>query len=259
MKKILLFFAVAFIAVSCIKISKKEVEVKRVTEVRDLKGFKSVNIIGSTNVHYRQDSVWSVKVVAAEEMMGNVHTEVIGGRLIISQKGLGYASASEVKIGDKTFVFGSSDVDVMVSSPDLIGAMVQGSGDFVAMNNIDTDKLNVHLAGSGNVKFNEILCDTIITHLGGSGDIFISKVDAFNSALSLIGSGNIKLYQHNVGYTNIVLKGSGDIFVDFDNCGHVNSDLKGSGDIRLAGTVLSLSKESLGSGDYELDGLKISK
>lgn len=256
MKKILLFFAVAFIAVSCIKISRKEVEVKRVTEVRDLKGFKSVNIIGSTNVHYRQDSVWSVKVVAAEEMMENVKTEVIGARLIISQKGIGYASASKVKIGDKTFVFGSSDVDVMVSSPDLIGVSVQGSGDFSVQGKVDTDNIDVCMNGSGEIKCPDILCDSLRTELVGSGSIVLSKVDAFDADAMLVGSGDLKMSLQNVHTSNLLLKGSGDMVVDFIKCGSVTASLNGSGDICINGEVKTLEKEKLGSGDYKINIVK---
>ena len=86
MKKILLIIAVTLIAVSCIKVKTTTTEVKRVSEIRQLNGFKAVAIDGSPKVRYKQDSVWSVKVYASEEMMPNVRTEVVGWCLKVSLK-----------------------------------------------------------------------------------------------------------------------------------------------------------------------------
>ena len=250
MKKFFLLLAVVFIAVSCIDIKTTKTEVKRMSEVRDVKGFKSIAVEGSPIVHYKQDSVWSVKVYASEEMMKYVKTEVINGRLVVSmKKNSPLPQSYTLKIGDRLITSGNGNVDVVVSSPDIVGISVRGSGDFLAMGNIDTDKLDVRLLGSGDIKCSDVLCDTIHTELEGSGDILVSKVDAFYSSVTLIGSGDIKLSQQNVGNTNILLKGSGDISVNCANCGSVDCVLKGSGDIRLAGEVRSLKKETLGSGD----------
>lgn len=260
MKRFIFFLVVAFVVVSCIKIKTTKTEVEQVSEVRNLKDFKVIVVEGSPTVRYKQDSVWSVKVYASAEELKNVKTEVKDGKLLVAyNNNIIVKPDFTLKIDDMTIVSSCIDVEVIVSSPDLIGVGLHGSGDFVAMSDIDTDKLQTHLSGSGSLEFNNILCDTISTLLEGSGDISMSNVDAFSSAVSLIGSGDIKLHQKNVLNTNIQLKGSGDIFIDFDNCDHVNSTLKGSGDIRLAGTVRSLSKESLGSGDYELAGLRIIK
>ena len=258
MKKILLILAVTFIAMSCIKVKTTTTEVKKVSEERQLKGFKSIAIDGSPDVHYKQDSVWSVTVFASEEIMPYVRTEVKDGQLkVFLKRGHPISKEYTVKIGDKTIINGSGDVDVMVSSPDLIGITLQGSGNFVAQGKIDTDKLDIRLRGSGEIKNLDVICDTITTELVGSGDISNMKVDAFSSDVTLIGSGDIKMWQQNVRNSMILLKGSGDIFINHNNCGNVFSDLQGSGDIRLTGTVKSLNNKRLGSGDYELSGLKV--
>lgn len=260
MKKILLIIAVTLIAVSCIKVKTTTTEVKRVSEIRQLNGFKAVAIDGSPKVRYKQDSVWSVKVYASEEMMPNVRTEVVGWCLKVSLKGdLSISKEYKLKIGNKTIVGGGGEVDVVVSSPDLIGIGLNGSGAFIAEGKIDTDKLDVVLRGSGEIECQDILCDTISIEAVGSGSVKLMKVDALASYASLVGSGDIKMWQQNVRQSAIQLKGSGDITVDFKDCGDVACDLQGSGDIRLSGNVETFKKETLGSGDYELARLSVSK
>ena len=251
MKKFFLLFTVMLITASCVEIKTTTTEEKRVTEERNIKGFKSIKVEGAPNVHYKQDTAWSVKVIAQKDIIKNVRTEVIDGRLVVSQTP---QKSFLIKVGGNTIVDASSDVDVVVSSPDIIGINMLGSGCFIAMGNINTDKLNICLQGSGDIKCSDIICDTIHTQLKGSGDIVVSKVDAFSSDISLIGSGDIKLTQHNVNTTKINLKGSGDIVVNSDNCGSVDCELNGSGDIRLAGDVKSLNRKTNGSGEISFTG-----
>ena len=54
-------------------------------------------------------------------------------------------------------------MEVYVTSPDLIGVTLKGSGEFISSEKVDSDNLEITLAGSGDILFTEIICDKIKT------------------------------------------------------------------------------------------------
>ena len=250
MKKAILFL-VAIFAVACtsqLYASDKD----KVTETRPLKGFERIRLLGSPNIKYTQGKTWSVRVEAPKSVIKNVITRVENHCLVVNMK--------SNRVG--VFNFGSlnsNKVTIYVTSPDLIGVEVQGSGDFECKTKLDTDNLDLSLRGSGDVKFSDIICDRIRTSLIGSGDIDIKYVEARNSSVELIGSGDVSIKQGKVDQTQIELKGSGDIKVHCDKCRVVNCNLYGSGDITLTGVITRLNQNTRGSGDIHTKGLQIKK
>lgn len=242
--------------VSCVSCGRNGVEVfdegTDVTQVRHLKGFNRIEILGSPTVYYTQSDSFSVKVEGPERLVDNIITKVEDGILLIRNKG---------KIGMININFGNlKDVVVYVKSPDLIGVLLSGSGDFICQNRIDTDEMSVVLRGSGDMTFNDILCDHCTAELTGSGDIDIQRLEALSSSVTLIGSGDVDVFQSNVQETDIMLRGSGDIAVRFDgDCKKVDCQLVGSGDISLRGKVERFSQQKSGSGDIDIDKLVIEK
>ena len=152
-----------------------------------------------------------------------------------------------------------NDITILVTSPDLIGVELQGSGDFECKSHLDTDHLDVMLKGSGDIFFADIICDKLSTSVVGSGDLTINKVIAQAAEINLVGSGDIKIKEQKVNDTKVGLKDSGDISLTFQNCGVVDCRLLGSGDIILQGDVTKLNSYTRGSGDIHTQKLKIGK
>lgn len=252
MKKFLLLILAMVLMASCASAA-GEVEGAGV-QTRKVKKFTQIKLEGSVIVRYSQGKGVSVKVKAPSDRMKDVKTYVDGQTLVVSLNGNNNSVWN---------LFGkrrNDDViEVYVSSPDLVGVSLLGSGDFVCSGHLDTDNLGIMLRGSGDITFNDIICDNIRTELVGSGDIQLKKVDALNSEVILVGSGDINISQKNVRKTTVDLKGSGDISISFDGCGAVESELKGSGDISLSGRVKSFSKRAIGSGDYHTSRLTVKK
>jgi DUF4097 and DUF4098 domain-containing protein YvlB len=185
-------------------------------------------------------------VKAPKKLIDRVVTRKDGNTLVVSMKSGSFFNSIK---GD--------DVTVYVTSPDLIGVEVQGSGDFESKGRVDTDHLDLSVRGSGDIDFANIICDRIKASLVGSGDIDIKYVDAKQSDIELVGSGDLKITQSKVSQTKIELKGSGDVKVNCKDCGTVDCRLVGSGDITLSGTIRKLNQTSRGSGDIHTDQLKI--
>jgi len=244
MKKVL--FLLATLAVVCTASVYAFADKDKAEVNRQVSGFERIRLQGSPDIKYTQGKTWSVRVKAPQKLIDRVVTRKDGNTLVVSMKSGSFFNSIK---GD--------DVTVYVTSPDLIGVEVQGSGDFECKSHLDTDNLTLSLRGSGDIAFYDIICDKINTSVVGSGDVDIKKVIAKQSTVELVGSGDVKVRQSQVNQTQIELKGSGDVKVHCDNCGAVSCRLVGSGDITLTGTVKKLDQTSRGSGDIHTDQLKI--
>ena len=249
----LMLLAVALVTVSCVNSPKVfENDSPKVTQIRPLKGFERIEIFGSPTVFYTQADSFSVHVAGPEDLVDEIITKVDGKTLSIRNKG---------KIGIVNIGFsGQRQLEVHVTSPDLISVQLNGSGDFISNKKVDTDEMSIVLRGSGDVDFKNIICDHCKTELVGSGDVDVDRLEALTSDIMLIGSGDVEVKQYNVGETAIELKGSGDISVNFmEGCQKASCRLVGSGDIKLKGTIGQFSKQKSGSGDIDTDKLTIEK
>ena len=198
-------------------------------EQRPLTGFERIELFGSLDVKYQQADSFSVRVEAPVEVLKKVETRVDGNKLVVKMKGDG----NFINFG----VADSRNVTVYVTSPDFLGIMLKGSGDFECQRLLDTDNLEISLQGSGDISFDDILCDQVDVSLVGSGDVDLRNVKAQRSYISLVGSGDVKM--------------------NFDNSGMVEANLTGSGDITLNGKVRKYNSNVRGSGDMHVNELRI--
>lgn len=250
----LLLMVVAVMSTSCMH-QVKELRIGNgpvVAEIRNLQGFEKIEINGSPTVYYSQADSFSVKVKCSKEGLENILTDVNHGTLSIRNRG---------KVGVVNIVIHDEDeAEIFVTSPDLVGVRLNGSGDFNAEQRIDTDQMDITLRGSGDIKFKDLICDECRVELIGSGNIDINRLEAKTSDVNLIGSGDIAIDQWRVLSTRLGLKGSGDIKVGFqEGCQAVDCELRGSGDISLSGVVTRFSQHKSGSGDIDVDKLKMPK
>ena len=223
-------------------------EGERVKQYRKVGKFISVRIEGSPTVKFVQGDKHEVIVQGTKEYVDKIKMVVEGNKLVVGLKNNISFNIFKNRSARKNLV-------VYVTSPDLVGVELAGSGDFICDGAIDTDKLNVELAGSGDVDFNgSVICDDLNVELNGSGDVDFKNVETITSSLKLVGSGDIEVNQKNVERTRIQLIGSGDIKVAFDNCRDVESSIAGSGDVTLKGNITGrLDKAKAGSGDYNIE------
>ena len=221
----------------------------KVSEQRSLSGFEKIVLKGSPTIKYTQGSQFKVEVQAPKDIIKNVQTNVNGKTLEVSIKSRKWSWRG---IKDQ-------NVTILVTSPDLIGVELLGSGDFECKSHLDTDHLDVMLKGSGDIVFTDIICDKLTTSVVGSGDLTIDKVISQTADIDLIGSGDIKIKEQKVNQTKVGLKGSGDIALTLQNCGVIDCRLLGSGDITLRGDVTKLNSYTRGSGDIHTQKLKIGK
>lgn len=248
----LMLLAAAMTMTSCVDLLKTRTTFggKIVSEMRGLKGFEEVEINGSPTVYYTQADSFSVKVKGPEDLVKNIITEREGNSLVIRNKGK--IGLINVQLRDE------DELAVYVSSPDLTSVRLNGSGDFISRQGIDTDNMEVTLRGSGDIDMKNVICDRCHVELVGSGDIDVSRLEAKAVSVVLVGSGDVELGLQKVDSTSLALRGSGDIEADFrEDCGAVDCELRGSGDITLKGSVRKFDSHKYGSGDIHVDRLNV--
>lgn len=246
MKKIFMFVTAMVTLVSCTFSSNLDNE-GYAEETRKIEGFNQIQVVGSPTVIYTQGNKYEVRVRVpnSDDPFKQVKTELQGDRLVVSLR----SQVNLFGIGGK-----STRVVVYVTSPDLIGVEVAGSGDFKSDKPIDTDNISLAVKGSGDLSIDgHLLCDNVKMTVTGSGDLEVKNLEALTNDVTLVGSGDMEVRQSKVGSTRVRLTGSGDIKIDCRECGSVDSNLTGSGDISITGTVRNVNKSKAGSGDYHLD------
>ena len=226
MKKIFIALSCVLLLASChmvlkpsvkrgepVKISKKEVPVK---------AFEQVAIAGSFDVFYEQGDSATVRVEGPEDALEEVDIRIDGKTLYISQK---------EHSGIFNIPKGLGEIDVYITSADLINVEIAGSGDFKSSKKIDTDRLSLSVAGSGEIELADVICDGVKAEIAGSGDVSV----------------------HNLvtGDTKLSIAGSGDMDFHFSQGGKVSVEIAGSGDVKLSGKVTGTDFDIAGSGTID--------
>ncbi len=220
----------------------------RITKSIKVRPFEIIKVASAATVHYEQGKDVSVRVEGDESDLKDFSISSDGRTLVIERR-------HNVFLG---FVE-TGDVDVFVTSPDIVGVDFSGSGEFIADKHVDTDNLNISIYGSGDVNFQDVVCDHVKGTITGSGDMSIANVLCSGAAFTCVGSGNIKAGVHRADEVNILLQGSGDVDLELKDCVSLSSDIQGSGDVKLSGNVRNLRKNVMGSGDYDTDNLRVEK
>ena len=288
MKKILIFLAVAAMAVSCIInfgggsavwVGECTEEGIDHTEVREVGHFRAVASSLPANVYYVQADKQEVRVETTEELAPKVLTTVEDGKLSLKLESGRYpklilrvvVSSPDI---EKLSVSGSGNLfhEGVLHASGSLALKVSGSGDMV-MGEIDSrdftvqcsgsgsiradklacDDFDGKVSGSGNVRMGSISCDDFETGVSGSGDFFVDKLTSTGGAsVRVSGSGNVRLSEVAVdGNMDLKTGGSGDILVN-GSCHDVTASTSGSGNITGNLKYDHISVKASGSGNVKL-------
>lgn len=226
MKKSILAIAMltTFLMSACMSETTVRNSGKTVTKNVETSNFERIKVYGSMDVYYTQDAQTSVKVKASEETMKRLEVKTESNTLVIRTKSDGF----------KFFSGSFGPVEVYVTSPDIIGVSILGSGDFVAEKPIDTDNMEIDISGSGDVEMKSLICDGLSVSIAGSGDVDLKQLTVGKVDFSVAGSGDISVGNAKIDYAESSIAGSGCVTIK----GHVNKhseSIAGSGDVSING------------------------
>lgn len=239
MKKVFLLLGLVLataVLSSCVittkKGSRKGQRVRVVNKDVVVQSFEKVQIAGSFDVTYRQGDSCTVRIEAPEDALKEIDIYTDGETLYIGPKRKNLLfSLKSLNQHHKVYVY--------ATSPDLTSAEIAGSGEFDVNGHLDTDNLELSIAGSADMKLDDLICDELDATIAGSGDIKIKKMVT--------------------GIADFSIAGSGDVEAKDIDCGELNVSIAGSGDMKFSGRTKKYDESIAGSGKVEKSGLIIGK
>ncbi|MEO8764425.1 MAG: head GIN domain-containing protein [Ginsengibacter sp.] len=191
-----------------------------ITENRPIAGFTSVASSISADVFYQQDPVFKVEIVAQQNILNIIETNLVNNELVI-------------KFRSGVLVRSHENIIVHVSSPDMHGLKISGSGNIIVADSITTDNMDLTLSGSGNINVNKLWAPTLDANISGSGNIRIVEGSAITEKLRISGSGDINV--SNVAATYVTTTTSGSGKTDVNASESLDVTISGSGSVYYTG------------------------
>lgn len=207
--------------------------------------FTNISIEGSNNVYFIQGNKTSVKVSGNEEDIKRMKIYSKDNTLHIKEESKSISLMSLLRNPRK-------DVNVYVTSPNIRGVSVLGSGNFSAKDGIDTDRLKLKITGSGDISINSIICNESSIGVVGSGSIEINSLTTAQSDMGIPGSGSISISNATIKNVTGSITGSGSIELNNANIGYAKSKITGSGSIDIQGKVDKHDESVTGSGSVNV-------
>lgn len=230
-----------------------------VTKDIRVENFTKLSVAGSHDVIYTQKpGKPSVEVYTSDNIVDLLDIYVKGNTLHVGFKKNVNVSYDKLEVRVSTeqlngiSLAGSGDVELKNGlKTDELVISVAGSGD-VNGDNITCTNLNVSVAGSGNINGKNITCDDLQASVAGSGDLKLNNVTANSAQASVAGSGTATLSGSTQEATYSVA-GSGDLFASDFVAKKASASVAGSGDIKCHATDF-LKVRTTGSGSVGYKG-----
>jgi hypothetical protein len=202
-----------------------------ISEVRETGEFSKIMLMTSGNVYVRQSDETELIIEAQENILQEIYT---------------YVNDDVLKIKLDQCVKAIEPIRVYISTPDITGFKITGSGNIYTQGYIDTDHIEFRITGSGKIYADSLTTNLIETYISGSGDIFITTEETVNNHyINITGSGNIFAFDAPTDEVEIDIIGSGNCNVHAISL--LDVEIAGSGNIYYIGHP-EIIQEITGSG-----------
>lgn len=201
-----------------------------VSETRSLSDYHAMEIAVPGRVEVRTDSVFRFEVTVEESVLPYLETYVDGD--------------GTLKVFFSRDVWDVDDLRIRVWAPQWDGFRIEGSADLSVPAPIAGERLDLSIAGSGDLAIFDADFDEIRTAIAGSGDLELSGV-ANHFDCSVAGSGDVEALGCPVKTATVSVSGSGDVRVRVSD--QLHATISGSGNIEYEGEPQVTSQVS-GSG-----------
>lgn len=202
------------------------------TESRTISNFHAVSAQIPGVVEVRISENYSVEVQAQDNLMPILKTEVKNGKLRI------YFDEN---------VSNADDLKIRVSAPFFDAFEMAGSGRLEAFDPIRGERLNLAIAGSGEIILPEADVQNLNCDIAGSGEIKVSG-RAADSDFGIAGSGDINAKNLVSERAQASISGSGTVTCNASQT--LKAGISGSGDVYYSGTA-AVDSDISGSGSVK--------
>ena len=203
-------------------------------ETRDVGPFSSISLSLPADLYLTQGNDTKVVIEAEQKILDLIRTEVVGNNLKIKyKKGIWNIRSNK-------------HIKIYVSTPDVEGLFLSGSGNIKAETQIKTKSLDFSISGSGNIVIDDLVASDIEGHISGSGDIDLSGSEtAETMEISISGSGDF--FAENLKVNSVELRISGSGTCRVFAVSELEASISGSGSVYYKGNPRVNAKAS-GSG-----------
>jgi len=192
------------------------------TEVRELSGFHSIDLRSVGRVVLISGSEPKVEVVAEEDLLPRVRTEVQGGVLVV---GLRWWLGALLRVPEL------GEVVVRVTTPELREARLSGAGRLSSEGSLKLEDLDLRLSGAGQVAL-ELTARRVEVRLSGAGAVELSGT-AEELEIRLSGAGAVRAERLQARRVRIRASGAGECRVQAAETLEV--EVSGAGSVRYRG------------------------
>jgi hypothetical protein len=199
------------------------------TKTLDLPEIKSIELASVGKVFIKQAPVQKITIKGQQNIIDLVKTTVRNEEWII-----------DFERCIKT----SKKVEVYLELPNIIKIDLEGSGEIIGENTIESNELRLEINGSGDMDL-DLNVKELQSEISGSGDIRL-RGSTKNHGIRIKGSGDVQAFDLNSDVTEVEIDGSGDAKVNVSYS--LDVDVDGSGDVYYKGSVKEISSQIEGSG-----------
>jgi Protein of unknown function (DUF2807). len=205
-------------------------------QTRKVDPFSEISLRIGAKLHLEQGAKQNLEIVAKTSTLEQIITEVKDGKLIIRFPNKDYFW--------KTFQPG--EITIYITTPEISGLGVSGSGDIIAENTIKTRVLDLGVSGSGNIRLSDLAAQQVKGTISGSGDIVLAgKNAAEDLSIAISGSGSLKALDYLADNVSVKVAGSGDVSIEAVKTLYVR--IAGSGNVMYRGNP-QIDQSIAGSG-----------
>jgi len=191
-------------------------------ETRDLPAFTKISLRISGKVYLEQGSTQSVRIVAEDETLEEIITEVKDRTLSIK-----FPNTNMFRN------WNPGKIEIFITVPGIDALTVSGSGDIISKE-IKSRILDLAVSGSGNIDIEELTSEQVSAAISGSGNISVSGSGVANELKARIsGSGNINASGFEAEHVDVQTSGSGNCAVISN--GEIKARISGSGNVNYSG------------------------
>lgn len=203
-------------------------------EVRDLPPFTKISLRISGKVYLEQGNTQHVKIVAEDETLEEIITEVKDRTLSIR-----FPNSNMFRN------WNPGKIEIYITVPGIDALTVSGSGDIISKE-INSRILDLAVSGSGNIDIDKLTSEQVSSSISGSGNITVSGNGVAKELKARIsGSGNINAGSFEAEKVDVQTSGSGNCSVISN--GEIKARISGSGNVNYSGNP-SIDSSVSGSG-----------
>lgn len=204
-----------------------------ITQQRSINGVNTIKAIGNFDVLVEQDLPENISIVADDNVIPYILTNVIGNGTL------------EIKAKEHYRLNATQPIRIKVKLENLEGVYIIGSGSITGNGKFSGAKeLHTEIAGSGKIKLT-VNTPSVTSKIAGMGTISVDG-ETKDETISIAGSGTIKCGDLKAENVNVKIAGSGSVNVFAEN--KLDIHIAGSGSVNYSGNA-TVTQHIAGAGN----------